>query len=260
MEQLRSFPLIVTSVHPITGAYKTKELPAFCGHTAYLMIYHSHSKMSYQIGDERYLAHEGSVLILPPDTNVQVTPIVNGEIAVIGFLCAQAFKDEPTLLSPADSQKIREQIRHLLYLSEAKDVGYELAMLSDLYAILYTLYRYSKSGNRLALQNELIRPSVRYLQRHDLTRKWSMKEVAALSGISETYFRTLFLQQFGCTPLQYLNIRKINRAKELLTTSLSIKEIAKACGFSDANYFSRVFQKSEGMSPGEYRRRQDVNL
>lgn len=58
----------------------------------------------------------------------------------------------------------------------------------------------------------------------------------------------------GTTPLSYRNAICMELACEmLLSTSLSVRAIASACGFEDALYFSRLFKKHHGRTPSEYR-------
>ncbi len=64
-----------------------------------------------------------------------------------------------------------------------------------------------------------------------------------------------FKRIFGMSPLGYIQQKRIDLAKELLTeTDLSAEQIAKKCGFSGINYFARQFKKSEGISSLEYRK------
>jgi YesN/AraC family two-component response regulator len=54
--------------------------------------------------------------------------------------------------------------------------------------------------------------------------------------------------------VEYINQEKIRMAKQLLTNSnLSLSDISWQCGFSDVNYFSRMFRKCEGISPKQYK-------
>ncbi len=67
------------------------------------------------------------------------------------------------------------------------------------------------------------------------------------------FFR-LFKEQFGLSPLEYINHERIKMAKKLLSeTNYSIKEISFQCGFTDVNYFVRLFKKKEGITPGFYK-------
>lgn len=79
-------------------------------------------------------------------------------------------------------------------------------------------------------------------------------QMARSVGLSEAHLRDLFKTQLGLTPMEALAARRIRQARSLLAaSSASIKEIAHQCGFDDALYFSRVFRRSVGSSPLEYR-------
>lgn len=59
----------------------------------------------------------------------------------------------------------------------------------------------------------------------------------------------------GCSTATYITKVKIKEAKKLLrTTSMNVSEVADACGFSDLNYFSRVFKKETGQSPSQFQK------
>ena len=60
---------------------------------------------------------------------------------------------------------------------------------------------------------------------------------------------------FGCTPAEFVRLRRLNRAAELLLqTSLSVSRVAADCGIGDYNYFSKVFRRQFGISPRAYRK------
>ena len=78
--------------------------------------------------------------------------------------------------------------------------------------------------------------------------------------LSRNAFFKLFKEQFGLTPLEYINHERIKLAKQLLnSTNQSVTETGLQCGFTDVNYFVRTFRKIEGMTPGHYQKclRQD---
>lgn len=73
--------------------------------------------------------------------------------------------------------------------------------------------------------------------------------------INKFYLTRIFREQFGESVTEYLLQIRITRAKQSLRfTDKSIEQIAHECGMQDANYFSRVFKKVEGVTPGEYRK------
>ena len=80
-------------------------------------------------------------------------------------------------------------------------------------------------------------------------------ELAAVACVTKPYLIRLFKREFGTSPVQYINKKKVERAQLLLyTTDMPVKEIAYEMGFSDHSYFIRMFRKVAGITPQEYRR------
>jgi AraC family transcriptional regulator len=82
-----------------------------------------------------------------------------------------------------------------------------------------------------------------------------LARVAAECGLSVGYFARAFARSTGKPPHRWLMARRVERAKELLLSSaLSIAEVALGCGFADQAHFTRVFAASVGTAPGRWRR------
>ena len=82
----------------------------------------------------------------------------------------------------------------------------------------------------------------------------TLDEVSRMVDISPYYFSKLFKQETGEPFIEYMTKTRMREAERLLLNSdLSIKEICGACGYNDPNYFSRIFKKYEGITPGEFR-------
>ena len=93
----------------------------------------------------------------------------------------------------------------------------------------------------------------RYIREHYST-EISMQSVARAMNYSDAYFCKLFKQCFKVNFSAWLNEYRIDRAREMLqNTRLSVREVSTACGYSDANYFARVFKRVTGKTPSEYR-------
>ncbi|MDL2229118.1 helix-turn-helix domain-containing protein [Treponema sp. OttesenSCG-928-L16] len=89
---------------------------------------------------------------------------------------------------------------------------------------------------------------------NNFTRKVSLSEIAAASGLSAPYFSTIFKEEMGENLSTYLNRLRVERAGHMLTeTDLSLSEIAGHCGFEDQSWFSKIFKNYTGVSPGKYR-------
>ena len=83
----------------------------------------------------------------------------------------------------------------------------------------------------------------------------SISQVANECGLSSSYFARAFKQTTGMPPYRWLTKQRVERAKELLRDPRQeLADIAQLCGFVDQSHFSRVFSRSEGHSPGRWRR------
>jgi AraC-like DNA-binding protein/ligand-binding sensor protein len=88
------------------------------------------------------------------------------------------------------------------------------------------------------------------------TRKITLPEIAEISGLSPAYFSTVFKEEMGETFSTYVNRLRVEKAAMMLTdTKRSLFQIAKACGFEDQSWFTRIFKLYAGTSPGKYRER-----
>jgi len=82
----------------------------------------------------------------------------------------------------------------------------------------------------------------------------SLEDVSRSVDISPYYFSKLFKDETGENFIEYLTNVRIQEAKHLLQNrKLSIKEVCVDSGYSDPNYFSRIFKKYVGVTPSEYR-------
>ncbi len=93
-----------------------------------------------------------------------------------------------------------------------------------------------------------------YISQHFTDPNLMLQDVARAVNMSNSRFSTVFAQQSGKTFTEFMTGLRINKAKELLRdTDLRSSQIAAEVGYNDAHYFSYLFKKNEGMTPGEYR-------
>jgi AraC-like DNA-binding protein len=109
-----------------------------------------------------------------------------------------------------------------------------------------------------AVADAQIRRSVELLH-SDLTRDWTLNELAREVGLSRAGFAQKFREAMGDTPLHYLTTVRMQRAMGLLSGSDDkLDVVAAAVGYSDAFGFSKVFKKVVGVSPREFRTRDEA--
>jgi AraC-like DNA-binding protein len=87
----------------------------------------------------------------------------------------------------------------------------------------------------------------------NLTDKILIDQLCRKAYLSRNHFFKWFREQFGVTPLEYINQERIKLAKQLLSQKgKNITQVSTLCGFADVNYFVRIFKKMEGITPGAY--------
>ena len=90
--------------------------------------------------------------------------------------------------------------------------------------------------------------------RSHYTQEVALEDAATSMGMSGAYFSRKVKAETGRTFLDHLtSIRMDNAKRRLTTTDMSVADIGRAVGYADANYFVKVFKRTEGITPGEYR-------
>ncbi len=133
-----------------------------------------------------------------------------------------------------------------------KDIMADLALKELLVRLMQTQagkliendYHKLKTSSRLAFIIDYIK--------NNLHQKLSADELAKLAFVSKSNFFKLFKFELGISPNEYILKQRISLAKKLLKENQSIKEVAFATGFSDANHLIKTFKTFEGITPKIY--------
>jgi len=187
------------------------------------------------------------------------------EPGLVGRVAAEAFDLDPARLTvpPLDGL----ELPHLRAAMTA--VGAELASggpggplaaesLANLLAV--HLIRHVSAPRRLergrdgVLPRGRLRAVVEYIEEH-LDGCPTLAQLAAVVRLNPYHFARQFKAATGLPPHQYVILRRVERAKELLQagTDLSLAEVALRAGFSDQSQFSRHFKRLVGVTPGQFR-------
>ncbi len=131
-------------------------------------------------------------------------------------------------------------------------------MKAAMYDILGNLSAHYRNKKIREKKYSIISKGIDYLE-SDTEQELSISEIAAMCNVSEVYFRKLFKQYSGVSPVEYKINIKIERAKQYLQfEELSIKEIADRLSFTDTTYFVKQFKKNCGMTPLQYKKHSNM--
>lgn len=141
---------------------------------------------------------------------------------------------------------------------ESKETGYELSVKAHIFRLMVLLLRnyienmltprqYSSRVRNLSRINNILQ----HIEKN-YARNISVDELSRIANLSKFYFLRIFKKTTGKSVVDYINYIRINKAEEMLAKKdMNITETAFACGFNDANYFSRLFKKYKGIKPSD---------
>jgi AraC-like DNA-binding protein len=125
-----------------------------------------------------------------------------------------------------------------------------LAMVAKRYSASPERDALRRAGNRMQVERAL-----RYIEDH-LHTPFALDDVCHVAGLSSAHINRCFQSEIGTSVWQYVKARRLERARDLLSdTSLSVAQVAAACGFSSASHFTTSFRARYGTSPVAWRSR-----
>lgn len=236
--------------------------------------------VAVSIGTEVAEAHAGDFFFVPSALVFRVESI-DGPAAVRGLVFNRRLVEEnmenfdseinymfyvqsfSRIVAFRKGHPIHEQLSY--YMNEAyeeyisKDVCYRLPVRAHIYLLQAAILRYYASSkselDRMIYHNVIrLRPVIEYIAEH-YAEKIYIETLADMITVSPDYFTKMFKDSIGTTPIDYINGVRVNHALRLLTlTDTPVNEIAEKIGFSNSNYFHKIFKSYMNSSPLAYRK------
>lgn len=188
-------------------------------------------------------------------TDDAVAPLLD----IIGVEQFEVLYRYPVYNFDHDTQlKIYQIFCDMLYEYEHYQSESDLILRGMLYNLIMTIIRFHQPSNpmdvELSKTDTSILKAIKYMETNFLNSP-SLTETAAYVNFSPAHFSRLFKKVIGVTYSEYLNYIRIETGRNLLlTTNLSIGEIAQLSGFDNSNYFCNVMKKLLGDNPRNIRR------
>lgn len=147
---------------------------------------------------------------------------------------------------------LEQQLKQLTMLESEQTPDHKLRQQILFQEILLLL---QKQAMHIPSATEKVSEEVLRYIRENYKKQIKMSDISMHLHFNADYITRCVQKTTGISPSQYLNQYRIAKAKRLLaTTNDKISSICKEVGIEDQGYFSKLFRKMEGMSPGEYRR------
>lgn len=148
---------------------------------------------------------------------------------------------------------INKLVKECMSTSTTKDVLADLTLQELVVRIIQTqTIKSIDNPDLIGSSNTPIHQVVDYIKKN-LKEDTSLKKLSNLASMSTTSFYRFFKRELGMSPIEFILKEKVKCAKKLLKNpSIQINEVCYLAGFENANYFSRLFKKHEGITPTQY--------
>lgn len=211
---------------------------------------------TFTIGKTTTKVHKGDIVYLP--RNMTYSQYTEGETVVaIHFL-----NHDPTIQQNLevfhfeDFDLLHDTAMAMYRIWSEKKPGYKTQCTSLLYMLLHQVCQNQQQGEIFSHHTtEKLKKSVDYIHKHYKNEHISIKYLADLSAVSETYFRQQFKAIYRVSPNRYITNLKMEYAAQMLQSRLyTVTEVSERTGYSSVKYFERVFKQHYGCTPSEYMR------
>ncbi len=206
---------------------------------------------AFSFGADTVQVSSGDIIFVPAYCQYHITTGAE-QLFVIHFNTDRPIGDKIKKFSPKSTGIYQKYFEDITKAWSIKEVGYEHEGKSILYKIIMNIERELENQKTADNSNE-IQKALGYIHQNFAHRTISIQELAKSCSMSETYFRKLFEEHCGCSPLTYINQCRLNYAIDLLKTKYyTVAEVSEKCGFSTPYYFSSFVKKKTGRSPIEF--------
>ena len=213
-----------------------------------------------KVGDETQVVKAGEMVLIPANVTHSAYITKNGftKKSWIHFSMREGASDffagynRPIVVTLPNKHYALKVINDVIKNGHLEEPFRSLKTASGIYELISILFSESLPRKQI-LENSNIEQVIEYIN-NNFTQNFSLDFLADKFGSSPNHFIKKFKEKTGHTPIKYLAIKRIEKAKKLLdTTNLSINEVMEKVGYDDASYFSKLFKKIVGYSPKNYK-------
>lgn len=215
-------------------------------------------KSIYTCGKERFICDADNILLLPPGITYEVNYAVWGECIMIEFEadCMAAINRIQSYSIKNTKYDFHNKIVAIENTWAYRKTAYELLCMAGVYEMLASLQKLESAKYYSSDKYMLVKKAHKYILENYSNPNLDYDKLLEISGMSDTYFRKVFVIVFGLPPMRYLRKVRIDKARELLVGDFSsVSEVAESVGFKDVFHFSKCFKKDTGCTPSEYSKR-----
>lgn len=196
---------------------------------------------------------ENQLFYLPEGSSYRVKSLVPGGCFAINFYANVS--DRPFVLSFRNSDAILKIFKEAELAWRSQTGLFHITAVRAVYELILQVHRERQKAYAPSAQLALIAPAVEKIRCEFAQNELSVATLASYCGLSEAYFRRIFLNEFGISPKEYIINLRIHYAKQLLESGdFTVTQTAQLCGYAEPCHFSREFARRVGVTPAGYKK------
>lgn len=240
--------MVITDIINISTVYSKK------GHTytaenrkSFALSFCESGSITYTVNGKNVISDKNCAVILPRHGNYSLYATKTGYFPLVDFTCENV-PDLNDIISVRLKnpefylKEYRKLLKYDIYgMGRAKKI-------SALYNIIDLM------ADETGTYNTVLQSSLDFIDQNISDPDLKNNVIARQNNISEVYLRKLFSKEISLSPKQYIILKRIGKAKELLTDkSLSVSDISSLCGFNSVYHFCKCFKLHTNTTPTDYR-------
>ncbi len=222
---------------------------------AYVLAMMLEGEITYTIDHSLHTVGTGDVFLFPPGLPRSGAAAPDTPCSFVSIVFHAEFSDafhghldKPLILWDTMADSMRRHFTDVANAWLGKDAMYRVRCNYLTTEILYRLFL-SKMPYHQVPHIKRLEKARAFIREH-FREQLSVEQLARSADLSPSYFRKLFHQAYGCSPMQYITELRMENAKDLLLSGeVTVAEAANLSGFDDIYYFSTLFKRKTGMSP-----------
>jgi len=217
------------------------------------LVLNDNNSVKDYVFDDGYVmrTERNSLFYLPKGSSYHVDSFLIGGCYAINF--DSEIHDKPFSVTFRNTESLLHNFKLACEAWKGNSDSAHLLAMRTLYDCIYQMQKEEQRQYMSVRHRSLISPAIQKIESSFAENELSVSHLARLCGISEVYFRRLFLNAFGISPKEYISQKRIEYAKILLSSGdFSVSEVAMLCGYAEPCHFSREFSKRVGISPKQY--------
>lgn len=261
----------VFKINTLYTAFKSKFASDYFfsgeSHNFYEIVTVTDGCVGVTAGSEVYILHKGEAIIHEPMEfhSIWSEGETSPEVIIFTFSCenipsctSKIFKVEDTSRPDRILSLLKESYdipsASFYGIKDEESVDYQIAAKELEIYILKTISKNIGADSRLSSRTAKNYAMAVKILEGSIDKRLTVSDIATLCNMSAVNLKKTFTRYAGIGIMEYFNALKMNAAKRMLLSGISVKECAISLGFQNQNYFSLTFKRICGVCPSEFKR------